>query len=147
MFPLPFARPNFYEEVQPILFPRTIHFSCALSLSLVFRPAFFTSVTLSEWKPLTLRMLHFLLHLPRRAPRVFLRLNCLPASLPSSLATNRLPFARRCDLFLSLSLEYFVRASSLACLCDRPRDPAVPNSFHLSFHRFSSRSSRDFSVY
>lgn len=71
--------------------------------------AFFTTVTLSDWKPLTLRTLHFLLHLPRRAPRVFLRLNCLPASLPSSIATDCLSFPRRCELFLSLYSEHFIR--------------------------------------
>lgn len=124
------TRPNFHEQPHFILYNYSL-----LSLA---SPAFFTSITLFDWKPLSWWTLHFLVHSSCRTPRVFLSVSiasCVSLSFspsPIHLKTDRLSFLRQCDLFLSLSLEAFVHVPFLP-----PRDsresPAVPNSSHLPF--------------
>jgi len=118
-------------------------------------PAFFTSVTLSDWKPLSRWMLHLLLHSSCRVPQV-LRLNCLlrlflflpfspsfsliiclfsPLSFSLRLQSSKpitSPFLAKCDLFLSLSPRIFSSCPFLPSR-DSREDPTIPNSSHLPF--------------
>lgn len=141
-------RPNFHEQSHHFV----LYNYSLLSL------AFFASVILSGWKPLSLSVdAPFLLHSSCRTSRVFFCLNCLlyfslslfsfsPLSSLFYLKTNHLFFPRLYDLFLSLSPRgHFVHVpSSHSVITARSGGSQF---FSPPLRRFSSRSSRDFSVY
>lgn len=111
-------RPNFYEQPHFVLYNYSL-----------LSPSFFTSVTLSDWKPLSVSvdapfLTPFFMSgpagfLPSQLPSASLFFSLSPFPFPSSpfyLKTDRLSFSRQCNL--SLALPGAFRSCSFLPPCD-----------------------------
>lgn len=139
-------RLNFHEQPHFVLYNYSL-----------LSPAFFTSVTLSDWKPLSVSMdapflTSFFMSdpaglLPSQLPPASLSffpfLSLLPPSSSFYLKTDRLSFPHR--LISRSPRGHFVHVpSSLPAITAKSGGPQF---FSPPLRRFSSRSSRDFSVH
>lgn len=141
------TRPNFYEQPHFVLYNYSL-----------LSPSFFTpSVTLSAWKPLSVggcSISYFILHVGPRGFSSFSIAFCvsllfsflpLPRHLHSTLKPIVSPFLVNA-IYLSLSPGVFRSCPFLPPRDNRARSGG-PQFFSPPLRRFSSRSSRDFSVY